>query len=97
MEWVLAGVAVVILGLAAVVASGALGGLPPGVDGLPVPALPPGELTAADLRQARFAVVARGYSMAQVDALLARLARQLDGPPSPPEGTTVADDLSSME
>lgn len=40
--------------------------------GMPTP------VTAADLRQVRFPVVFRGYRMDEVDALLARVAEQLD-------------------
>jgi len=39
---------------------------------------PRGRLTAADISDIQFAVVPRGYSMEQVDALLHRLADQLD-------------------
>ena len=55
------------------------------------PDLPPGELTADELRDVQFAVVPRGYSMAQVDALLERLAeeRDLRGP--------VADDTFEVD
>lgn len=35
------------------------------------------QITSQDLRQAQFSVVTRGYSMAQVDQLLDRLATQL--------------------
>lgn len=73
-------IAVAVLGLAAVAASGRLGGMPATVTDTPVPHVPQGRLTADDLRQARFAVVPRGYSMVQVDELLDRLARQLDSP-----------------
>lgn len=69
---------VAILGLAAVAASGRLGELPPPVASTPLPHLPTGDLTGADLRATRFSVVPRGYSMSQVDDLLDQLARQLD-------------------
>ncbi len=80
MEWFLWMIAVAVLGLAAVAASGRLGDMPATVTDTPVPHVPQGRLTADDLRQARFAVVPRGYSMVQVDELLDRLARQLDSP-----------------
>ncbi len=41
---------------------------------------PTRDLTGADVRGVQFAVTARGYSIAQVDELLDRLAGQLDGP-----------------
>lgn len=80
MEWFLWMIAVAILGVAAVAASGRLGELPPTVTSTAAPHLPPGELSADDVRDARFAVVLRGYSMSQVDELLDRVARQLDDP-----------------
>jgi DivIVA domain-containing protein len=83
MEWVLWMIAVVILGLAAVAASGRLGEMPATVTDTPRPHLPAGELTGDDLRGLRFGVVTRGYSMQQVDELLEVLARQLDSSERP--------------
>ncbi len=80
MEWVLWMIAVGVLGLAAVAASGRLGELPGTVTDTPRPHVPTGTVTGDDLRGLRFAVVLRGYSMDQVDGLLDRLARQLDAP-----------------
>ncbi len=81
---------VAILGVAAVASSGRLGELPPPVTSTPLPYLPQGDLDGDDLRATRFSVVARGYSMAQVDDLLDRLARQLDARPlaEPAPGAT---------
>jgi DivIVA domain-containing protein len=78
MEWVISIIAVVILGLAAIAATGRLGELPGTVTDTPQPHVPDGALAGADLRGLRFAVVPRGYSMQQVDELLDRLAGQLD-------------------
>ena len=78
MEWVFWMAAVLILGLAAVAASGRLGEMPATVTDTPRPHLPSGPLTGDDLRGLRFGVVARGYSMQQVDELLDLLGRQLD-------------------
>ncbi len=78
MEWALWMVAVVLLGLAAVAASGRLGEMPPTVTDTPRPHLPAGEITGDDLRGLRFGVVTRGYSMQQVDEVLDRMAHQLD-------------------
>ena len=78
MEWVLAGFVIVVMASAAVVGAGRWGSMPPVVDDRPPGRLPDGPLTATDLRAARFAVVPRGYSMSQVDALLSGLAEQLD-------------------
>ena len=67
MEWFLWALAVAVLGLGAVVASGRWGFLPGTVRDAPLPVLPDGPLTADDLRGLEFEVVTRGYSMAQVD------------------------------
>lgn len=79
MIWVLAIAAVGVLGLAAMAATGRLGEMPQTVTDMPEPHFPDGWLVGDDLRSARFAVVARGYSMRQVDELVERLANQLDG------------------
>lgn len=78
MQWVLWMIAVAVLGLAAVAASGRFGELPGTVTDTPRPHVPTGRLSGDDLRGLRFAVVPRGYSMDQVDELLDRLARQID-------------------
>lgn len=78
MVWVLCGGVIVIIGLAVLAASGKFGQVPAVVDDRPVPDFPDGDLSADDLRAARFAVVARGYSMRQVDELLDRLVAQME-------------------
>jgi DivIVA domain-containing protein len=83
MEWVLWMIAVAILGLAAVAASGRLGEFPATVTDTPRPHLPSGPISPEGLRALRFAVVARGYSMQQVDELLDRVAGQLESPARP--------------
>ncbi len=82
MEWILAALVIGIVGLATAAASGRFGELPDVVDDRVHPVLPAGDLSGADLRDVQFAVVPRGYSMEQVDALLDRLGAQLDGVPS---------------
>lgn len=90
MEWFLWALAVVVLGLAAVAGSGRFGAMPQPVHDAPVVHLPEGDLTGADLRAVQFAVATRGYSVSQVDELLARMASQLDRahPVSPEEAAT---------
>ncbi|MDR1711389.1 MAG: DivIVA domain-containing protein [Propionibacteriaceae bacterium] len=78
MEWMLWILAVAVLGVGAVVASGRFGELPRTVTSTPVPRIPDGDLSGQDIREARFAVTFRGYSMQQVDELLDRVAWQLD-------------------
>ena len=85
MEWILAALAIAVVGLAAAAATGRFGEMPDVVDDRVHPALPEsGPVTAAELRDVQFAVVPRGYSMEQVDALLDRLATQLDPAPATP-------------
>jgi DivIVA domain-containing protein len=45
-----------------------------------------GPLRAEHLRRVRFSLAFRGYRMSEVDALLDRLARQLDEPEAAPTG-----------
>lgn len=78
MIWFLCVIIVVIVGLAVMAGSGKFGDVPATVDDRPVPDLPEGELSSADIRNAKFAIVPRGYSPAQVDALLSRLASQMN-------------------
>ena len=89
MQWFLWGLVVLIVGLAALVAAGRFGGMPAtAVHDSPIPEFPADrDLDGDDLRRTRFAITTRGYSMAQVDDLLDRLATQLGGRPEnpPPE------------
>jgi DivIVA domain-containing protein len=77
--WFFAILVVLAMGGVAVVASGRGGSLPEEYDDRPdvrVPAT--GPLTSDDVRGVRFSLGLRGYRMSEVDALLARLAAQLD-------------------
>lgn len=80
MELVIVIVAVVVLGLAAMVAAGKFGEMKaePVRDVYQPPVPADRELDADDLEQVRFGVQARGYDMAEVDDLMARMARELD-------------------
>lgn len=80
MEMVIVIVAVVVLGLAAMVAAGKLGEMKaePVRDVYEPPLPADGELHGDDLEGVRFGVQARGYDMAEVDDLMARMARELD-------------------
>ncbi|MDR1432132.1 MAG: DivIVA domain-containing protein [Propionibacteriaceae bacterium] len=73
--WVLAAV---VLGLGAVAASGRFGEMPGTLTDTPKPYIPAGLLDGEDIRATRFNVVARGYSVEQVDELLDRVALQFD-------------------
>ncbi len=52
-----------------------------------VPGTALGALGARDLRDVRFAITFRGYRMSEVDALLDRLATQLDESERPEDGS----------
>lgn len=79
MEWFIAVVIVAALGVAAIVAAGGLGSMDPeptrDVFRQDLPADRP--LAADDLRRLRFGVALRGYSMTQVDDVLARLGTEI--------------------
>ena len=84
MTWFFAILVVLAMGGVAVVASGRGGSLPEAYDDRPdvrVPAT--GPLTGDDVRGVRFSLGLRGYRMSEVDALLERLAVQLDEGPGP--------------
>ncbi len=86
MMWVLAVVAVAVMGAAAVVAAGRGGSMSEVFDDRPDARVPAdGPLTGEDLRRVRFAAAIRGYRMAEVDALLDRLAAELDRGAQDPE------------
>lgn len=85
MMWLFAVLIVLAIGGVAVVASGIGAPLARAYDDRPdalVPADRP--LTGADLRALRLSTAVRGYRASEVDALLDRLAAQLDGS-NPPE------------
>lgn len=79
MTWVFAALVVAALGGVAAVAAGRFGAMPEAYDDRPDLAVPPtGPLASDDLRRVRFSLALRGYRMSEVDALLERLADQLD-------------------
>jgi DivIVA domain-containing protein len=70
---------VLLIGAVAVVASGRGGSLGPAYDDRADVSLPAeGPVTGEDLRALRFNTAVRGYRASEVDALLERLADQLD-------------------
>lgn len=90
MTWVFAILVVLAMGGIALVASGRGAPMSPAYDDRPDVLLPEeGDLTGDDLRRVRFSLALRGYRMAEVDALLARLAGQLEDArrdQDPPDG-----------
>lgn len=78
MEWFFAVLAVLVLGTVAVVAAGPGGHLREVYDDRPDARVQAeGPLSAVDLRTVRFSTALRGYRMTEVDALLDRLATEL--------------------
>ena len=79
MMWLFAVLIVLAMAGVAMVASGRGGSMAPAYDDRPDLALPEGRpLAAEDLRTVRFPLVLRGYRMSDVDAVLARLATELE-------------------
>jgi DivIVA domain-containing protein len=82
MTWFFAVLVVLAMGGVAMVASGRGGSMPPAYDDRPDLALPDDRpIGAEDLRRVRFPLALRGYRMSEVDALLARLASELEDRP----------------
>jgi DivIVA domain-containing protein len=77
MMWFFAILIVLALGGVAVVAAGRGQPMAPAYDDAPDSLVPTdGSVTADDLRRIRFPLAVRGYRMAEVDALLERLAEE---------------------
>lgn len=75
--WLFAILIVLALGGVAVVAAGRGTPMAPAYDDAPDSLVPTeGPITAQDLRRIRFPIAFRGYRMAEVDALLDRLAEE---------------------
>lgn len=86
MMWLFAILVVLAMGGVAMIASGRGGSMPPAYDDRPDVVLPTDRpIGAQDLRTVRFPLAVRGYRMSDVDALLARLASELEDRPDPAE------------
>jgi DivIVA domain-containing protein len=91
MMWLFAILVVLALGAVAVVAAGRGRPMDPAYDDAPDSLVPvDGPVTADDLRRIRFPLAVRGYRMAEVDALLERLAEELDAADRPDTEDTSA-------
>jgi DivIVA domain-containing protein len=96
MAWLFGIVVVLVLGGIAAVAAGRGGVMPENDRDLPPSRVPEtGRLTAEHLRSARFSLALRGYRMAEVDALLSRLATQLEDEGRGGSRADAADPLSA--
>lgn len=83
MMWFFAVLIVLAIGGVAVVAAGRGAPLARAYDDRPDVVVPVDRaLTGNDLRAVRFTTAVRGYRASEVDALLERLAEQLDGSPT---------------
>lgn len=78
MMWFFAVLIVLIIGAVVVVAGGEGAPLAREYGDEPDVVVPDGPISGADLRAVRFNTAVRGYRADEVDALLDRLARQLD-------------------
>lgn len=79
MTWFFAFLIVALLGAVAVVAAGRGGSMTEVYDDRPDSRVQAdGPLTAEDVRKVRFSAAFRGYRMSEVDALLDRLAVEMD-------------------
>lgn len=86
MTWLFAVLVVLLVGAVAVVAAGFGGSMTQVYDDRPDATVPAeGPLTGDDLRRVRFTTAFRGYRMAEVDTLLARLADELDAARADPD------------
>ena len=88
MMWFFAALVVAVLLGIAVVASGRVGSMPPAYGDHPDVVLPDGPLGPDDLRRLRLPVTGRGYARDEVDALLDRLATQLEEQEGPADTAT---------
>lgn len=78
MIWVIGFLAVVVVVLGVLVATGRLGGMTAEpIRDVYTPVLPEGSLGPQDLKRLKLGVSLQGYSMSQVDALLDRLADEI--------------------
>lgn len=84
MMWFFAILIVLAMGGIALMAAGKGAPLSEAYDDRPDATVPAtGPLSAPDLRRVRFSIALRGYRMSEVDALLDRLAGQLETPVEP--------------
>ena len=88
MMWFFAILLVLVMGGIALIAAGRGAPLSEAYDDRPDALVPAtGDLGPDDIRRVRFSLVFRGYRMSEVDALLDRVARQLEADPEPTPDT----------
>ena len=95
MMWFFAALVVLVMGGIAAVAAGRGAPMSEAYDDRPDALVPPaGPLAAEHVRRVRFSLAFRGYRMSEVDALLDRVARQLERAEAPPEEATEEPDAT---
>jgi len=77
MTWIIAFVVIVAVGVAATAAVGHLGQMEQPVRDVYAQDLPETPVTSQQLKELRFGVALRGYSMSQVDQVLDRLTKEI--------------------
>ena len=83
--WFFAILVVLVMGGVAAMAAGRGAPMTPAYDDRPDALVPrDGPLRAEDVRSVRFSLAFRGYRMSEVDALLDRVARELEEAQAPP-------------
>lgn len=97
MMWFFAILLVLVLGAIAMVAAGRGTPLAPEYDDRPDASVPAGRIVGDDLRRVRFSLAFRGYRMSEVDALLDRLAAQLEADGAPGAGGAARTDGADGE
>ena len=96
MMWFFAILVVLAMGGIAVVAAGRGMPMAPAYDDRPDATVPrDGDLGPDDLRRVRFSLAFRGYRMSEVDALLDRLAREMEVRETAETGERAEDDHPS--
>ena len=97
MMWFFAILVVLVMGGVAALAAGRGAPMSDVYDDRPDALVPrDGPLGAEDVRRVRFSLALRGYRMSEVDALLDRLARQLERAEAPPSDAAADPDLAGQ-
>ena len=95
MMWFFAILVVLVMGGVAALAAGRGAPMTDAYDDRPDALVPrDGPLGAEDVRRVRFSLAFRGYRMSEVDALLDRVARQLEPADERPPGTSAEVDAT---
>jgi DivIVA domain-containing protein len=98
MMWFFAILVVLVMGGVAALAAGRGAPMSDAYDDRPDALVPrDGPLGADDVRRVRFSLALRGYRMSEVDALLDRLARQLERAETQPSDAAADPDIAGQD